>query len=574
MHVRDPSVGRKWNTMQETWTVLMKKADFYGIASRFGIDPVIARILHNRGISTDEEIRSYLFGDLADLHDPFLLLGMREAAELLRRGIAEKKRIRVIGDYDIDGVMSAYILRRGLSELGAEADFRIPDRIRDGYGLNDRLIREAAEDGVSIIVTCDNGISAGAQTALARSLGMQVVVTDHHEVFSMPEADAVVDPKQEGDSYPCKQLCGAAVAWKLILAMGGDPGCDLLQYAAFATVGDVVDLTGENRILVKEGLARLRKTDNPGILALCSCCGIRPEQIDTYHIGYVLGPCFNASGRLDSAFRAERLLECTSAEEAREIARELAELNASRRQMTDNGVREAEELIDRENMADDPVYVIYLPDVHESIAGIIAGRIRESRNHPVFVLTKGEQGLKGSGRSIPSYSMFEKLAEHAGLLTKFGGHPMAAGLTIPEENLPALREALNRSSGLTEEDFIYRVRIDVPMPVSYVNEKLIGELELLAPFGKENEKPVFAEKNVLFTGAKLIGSSKNVLRAEAASLLPDGSCSRGVTAVCFRNGEALYERIRRDPHVSIVYYPSINEYNGRRSIQIVVTRFR
>ena len=560
--------------MQETWTVLMKKADFYGIASRFGIDPVIARILHNRGISTDEEIRSFLFGSLADLNDPLLLLGMREAAELLLAGIEEKKRIRVIGDYDIDGVMSTYILRRGLSELGADVDFRIPDRIRDGYGLNDRLIREAADDGIDILVTCDNGISAGAQTALAHTLGMQVVVTDHHEVFSLPEADAVVDPKQEGDTYPCKQLCGAAVAWKLILAMGGDPEYDLLQYAAFATIGDVVDLTGENRILVKEGLARLRKTKNAGILALCRCCGIRPEQIDTYHIGYVLGPCFNASGRLDSASRAERLLECASAEEAREIAQELAELNASRRQMTDNGVREAEELIDREHMASDPVYVIYLPDVHESIAGIIAGRIRESRNHPVFVLTKGEQGLKGSGRSIPSYSMFEKLAEHAALLTKFGGHPMAAGLSLPEENLPAFRKAINENSGLTEEDFIYRVRIDVPMPVSYVTEKLIGELELLAPFGKENEKPVFAEKEVLFTGAKLIGSSRNVFRAEAASLLPDGTYSRGVTAVCFRNGEALYERIRRDPHVSVVYYPSINEYNGRRSIQIVVTRFR
>lgn len=392
----------------EKWVVAAKKADFRKIGETFGIDPVIARIIRNRDVVGDEAIREYLFGSIKDLHDPMLFKDMDKAVRILKEKIKQKKPIRIIGDYDIDGIMSTYILKRGLTELGADVDIRIPNRVTDGYGINESMIRQAAADGKDTIVTCDNGISAGEQIRIAKELGMTVIVTDHHEVLAVPDAaDAVIDQKQKDCPYPYKELCGAAVAWKLILAMGGDRQHRMLQYAAFATVGDVVDLTGENRILVKEGLRQLRNTDNIGLRALAEACSLDLAKLDAYHIGFILGPCMNASGRLDTALRACGLLFEQSPVAASKIAKELKELNDSRKALTEKGLEDAMYEVEQRGIQSDKVYVIYLPDLHESLAGIVAGRVREKYNHPVFVLTKGEEGVKGSGRSIESYGMFE-----------------------------------------------------------------------------------------------------------------------------------------------------------------------
>ncbi len=558
--------------VMEKWMVYMKKADFSAISSQFGIDPVTARILRNREVIGDEAIRRYLRGGMEDLYDPLLMKDMAKAADILLTKIKEQKKIRVIGDYDIDGIMSSYILKRGLSELGADVDLRIPDRIRDGYGINIRLVEEAHSDGIDTIVTCDNGIAAVEQMKLAHKLGMTTVITDHHEVREIPEADAVVNPHQADDAYPYKNLCGASVAWKLIKAMGGDAGDDLLQYAAFATVGDVVDLTDENRILVREGIRRLRRTTNPGILALAKCTGMELENLNSYHIGFVLGPCFNASGRLDTAMLAEKMLEAKSESEAAPIAAELHALNERRKEMTERGVEQAEEYLSSDGREKDPVYVIYLPDIHESIAGIIAGRIREKYYHPVFVLTKGEKGVKGSGRSIPEYSMFQEMQKADALLDKFGGHPMAAGLSLQEENIDAFRSCMNENCTLTKEDLFPKIHIDVPMPVSYVTEHLIEELEILEPFGKENEKPIFAQKELELERPMLIGKNKNVLKAKVKGMpMLDGL---PLDLVCFRNAPELYERLRENPVLTFTYYPDINIFRDRKSLQIVISHFQ
>lgn len=549
-----------------------KRADFSAMAQKYGIDQVTARIIRNRDLTDPEEIRLYLYGTREDLLDPFLLRDMDRACAILHNKIRNKARIRVMGDYDIDGVMASYILRRGLSELGAHVDIRIPERIRDGYGLNVNMIREAHDDGVDTIVTCDNGIAAHEAVDLARSLGMTVVVTDHHEVLDVPEADVVVDQKQPGDTYPNKNICGAALAWKLILAMGGDPDMELMPYAAFATVGDVVDLTGENRILVREGIKMLRETKSPGLLALAKAQGLDIRTLNSYHIGFVLGPCFNASGRLDTAARAEKLLEAESTEEAEKLASELKALNDSRKAMTDRGVREADEVIMRDHLDRDSVMVIYLPDVHESIAGIIAGRVREKYGHPTFVLTRSheEGNVKGSGRSIEEYSMFDELVKVQNLLLKFGGHPMAAGLSLKEENIDSFRQALNANSTLTENDLMTKIHIDVPMPLSYLSESLISDLKILEPFGKGNEKPVFAEKNVLLTYPSTFGAQNQYLRVKAQS----SGGGPSYDAVCFRNADALMERIRKNPYVSIVYDPKINEFRDRRSVELIISHFQ
>ncbi len=556
----------------EKWMVYAKKADFYQIAEKFHIDPVTARILRNREVIGDEAIRRYLSGGMKDLYDPFLMKDMEKAAAILHKKIKEQKSIRVIGDYDIDGIMSSYILKRGLTELGGHVDLRIPDRIRDGYGINIRLVEEAALDGIDTIVTCDNGISAVEQIDRAKMLGMTTIITDHHEVREIPDADAVVNPHQEDDGYPYKNLCGAAVAWKLIKAMGGDAENDLLQYAAFATVGDVVDLTDENRIIVREGIRRLRKTTNSGLLALAKCTGMEISALNSYHIGFVLGPCFNASGRLDTAMMAENLLEARNEAEAERIAAELHALNEQRKEMTEGGVAEAEEFLASDERAEDPVYVIYLPDVHESIAGIIAGRIREKYYHPVFVLTKGNEGVKGSGRSIPEYSMFREMQKAERFLDKFGGHPMAAGLSLREENIDAFRKCLNEQCTLSGEDLLPKIHIDVPMPVSYVTERLIGELEALEPFGKENEKPVFAQKDLELEYPMLIGKNKNVLKAKVRGLPKlDGL---PLELVCFRNAAELMERLKENPVLTFTYYPDINVFRERKSLQIVISHFQ
>ena len=571
---------------RERWTYRKPQEGAAAAAEALGIDPVVAGILLSRGLRTRAEMETFLHGDLSGLRDPFELKDMDRAAAILKRKIASGARIRVIGDYDIDGVMASYILKRGLTELGADADVRIPNRITDGYGLNPSMIGEASEEGIDTIVTCDNGIAALEAVRLAKEKGMTIIVTDHHEVLDLPEADAVVDPKRKDDTSSTPQLCGAAVAWKLILALGGDPGMDMLQYAAFATVGDIVDLTGENRIIVKEGLKRLRSTDNPGLIALAEAQGVSLANADTYQIGFVLGPCLNASGRLDTAMRAAQLLEAPDAARAKRLAGELKALNDSRKAMTETGTVQAKRMIEAHGMEDDRILVVFLPEVHESIAGIIAGRIREAYSRPALVLTRAEEGVKGSGRSIESYNMFEGLVKVKDLLLRFGGHPMAAGLTLKEETVGELRRRLNEDCGLTESDLTPKVLMDAILPVESVSEKLIRDLELLAPFGKANPKPMFGEKYVFCEHPRIFGARHSLLRMRVRSLEspedadPDrlgfqpSAKGRPLDAICFRNVDALAERIAEDPVLSIVYEPEINEYMGHRRIQLVVTHFQ
>ena len=586
----------------EKWMVIAKRADFKRIGEQFSIDPVVARIIRNRDVVGDDAIAAYLNGDVTMLHDPRTMKDLEKAVAILMGKIRENKKIRVIGDYDIDGVMSTYILTDALKSCGARVDNAIPDRIADGYGLNERLITEAKEAGVDTILTCDNGIAAGAEIALGKSLGITVIVTDHHEVpydetaegriYKLPCADAVVNPKQEDCSYPFKGLCGAGVAYKLVQVLFEELGrsreeiLHYLPYAAFATVGDVMDLIGENRILVKEGLERLRRTDNKGLHALMMQNQLLPENIKAYHIGFILGPCLNASGRLDTAVRALRLLQARDEKEAVELAKDLTDLNASRKDMTAKGVEQADLLAAEAVSAGDKVLVLFLPDCHESLAGIIAGRIREKYNRPVFVLTRSEEGVKGSGRSIECYSMYEELCKVKELFTRFGGHPMAAGLSLAEENVPVLRRRLNELTALTEEDFIPKIMIDVPMPIDYITPELVEQLSLLEPFGKGNEKPVFADKGLALLSARILGKNRNVCKMQVRS-----SLGRVMEAMYFGDTEQLTtylaEKYTKDavralfdgrpqgtPIVmSMVYYPEINHFNGRDTLQIVVKNY-
>ena len=572
--------------MQEKWKLMPKADDCCQIAEHFGIDPVIAQAIRNRGVVGEEAVEKYLHGGISQLEDPFCLKDMDKAVRILKDKIKENALIRVIGDYDIDGIMASYILKRGISELGGRADIRIPNRVRDGYGMNESLIGEAESDGVDTILTCDNGISAHAAVALAREKGMSVIITDHHEVMELPDADAVVDPKREDDNSPNPNLCGAAIAWKLILALGGDPELRMLQYAAFATVGDIVELSGENRILVKEGIRQLRSTDNIGLKALCAASNISAEAISTYHIGFILGPCLNASGRLDSAMRGLELLEAESETAAKRCAEELKELNDSRKGLTESGVREAVDVIREEGLAKDKILVVYLPDVHESIAGIIAGRIREKYMRPAFVLTRAQEGVKGSGRSTENYSMFEELTKVKDLLLKFGGHPMAAGLTLREENLPELRRRLNENCPLSEEDLVPVVHVDALLPVSCVRYHLIEQLEMLEPYGKGNEKPLFADTHVFCDHPRIFGAKHTLLRTRVRSL-HSGTAANGnavalqhavkgpeFDAISFRNVDELNARIAASPDVALVYEAALNDYLGQKRIQLVIHHFR
>lgn len=586
----------------EKWMVIAKRADFKRIGEQFSIDPVVARIIRNRDVVGDDAIAAYLNGDVTMLHDPRTMKDLEKAVAILMGKIRENKKIRVIGDYDIDGVMSTYILTDALKSCGAWVDNAIPDRIADGYGLNERLITEAKEADIDTILTCDNGIAAGAEIALGKSLGLTVIVTDHHEVpydetaegriYKLPCADAVVNPKQEDCPYPFKGLCGAGVAYKLVQVLFEELGrsreeiLHYLPYAAFATVGDVMDLIGENRILVKEGLKRLRRTDNQGLHALMMQNQLLPENIKAYHIGFILGPCLNASGRLDTAVRALRLLQAGDEKEAVELAKDLTDLNASRKDMTAKGVEQADLLAAEAVAAGDKVLVLFLPDCHESLAGIIAGRIREKYNRPVFVLTRSEEGVKGSGRSVEAYSMYEELCKVKELFTRFGGHPMAAGLSLAEENVPVLRRRLNELTALTEEDFIPKIMIDVPMPIDYITPELVEQLSLLEPFGKGNEKPVFADKGLELLSARILGKNRNVCKMQVRS-----SLGRVMEAMYFGDTEQLTtyltEKYTKDavralfdgrpqgtPIVmSMVYYPEINHFNGRDTLQIVVKNY-
>ena len=568
----------------EKWVVTAKRADFQKIGQEFGIDPVTARLIRNRDVTDSEKIREYLFGTLEDLPSPWLLKDMDRAAEILTEKIRLRKKIRIIGDYDIDGVSSTYILLKGLRRLGAEVDTYIPDRVRDGYGIHRQLIEKASEDSVDTIVTCDNGISASEEITLAKERGMTVIVTDHHEIpymdteegreWVLPPADAVINPKQITCGYPNKNLCGAAVAWKLIWALyekNKIPKEEILEFseiAAVATVGDVMDLQGENRIIVKEGLKRLEHTKNPGLRALIAANRLEGGRITAYHVGFVLGPCINASGRLDTAARSLQLLCAEDADSAAKDAGDLLALNQSRKAMTEKGKEEAVRLIEETDLKEDSVLVVYLPDCHESLAGIIAGRLREKYYKPVFVLTKGEKGVKGSGRSIEAYSMYDELVKCRELLEQFGGHPMAAGLSLKEENVDLFRKKLNEYCTLTEEDLTPKVVIDVPMPVSYLTKKLTEELSVLEPFGKGNTKPLFAQKGLRVLNLRIFGKNHNVAKMR----LQDES-GYSVDAVYFGEAEAFAEYIRDRESVSVTYYPEINIYQGRESLQAVIRNY-
>lgn len=576
----------------EKWFVSAKRADFQEIGRKFGIDAVTARLIRNRDVVGDEAVREYLHGSRKDLHAPQLMKDCRKTAEILREKIVRRKNIRVIGDYDIDGVNATYILYKGLTRCGAQADVEIPDRMKDGYGLNKNLIQYAYEEGIDTILTCDNGIAAVDEIAEAKRLGMTVLITDHHELQErIPEADAIVNPKQSECGYPYKSLCGAAVAYKLMICLYelcGVPAEEadaFIEFAAIATVGDVMDLTGENRILVKEGLKMINQTSNRGLKALIRANGLEDAQISSYHIGFVLGPCINASGRLDTAKRALALLLAEDDAEAEELAHTLKELNDERKDMTQQGVAQAVELIEGGSLKEDKVLVVYLPGCHESLAGIIAGRIRERYHKPVFVLTDAADGIKGSGRSIEAYNMFAEMSKCAELFTKFGGHPMAAGLSLPRENMEAFRKKINENSVLTEDDFIPKVTIDVPMPISYITEGLVEELGLLEPFGKGNTKPLFAERSLNILSARILGKNRNVIKLQvlgAAGTVMDamyfGDVERFQEYLREKFGHAETEKLFQGREnavtLSLAYYPGVNEFRGNRTLQIVIQSYQ
>lgn len=586
---------------REKWFLSNKKADFYNIGKQFGIDPVIARLIRNRDLIEEKEIEQYLYPSVSQLQDPSLLKDIDKASNLLMEKIKRGDKIRIISDYDVDGIMSNYILLKGLEKLNANVDYEIPDRMIDGYGINQRIIKQAKEQGVDTLITCDNGIAAHEAIAYAKSLGLTVIVTDHHDVpyeekegervYKIPPADCVINPKQEDCHYPFPLICGATVAFKFIQYLYRKAGIEqqieeLIEFAAIATVCDVVDLKSENRVLVKEGLKRLNETNNIGLQALIQENGLQDKTLSAYHLGFVIGPCLNASGRLDTAKRGLRLLLEENKAVAMQMAKEVKQLNDERKEMTEQGVKQAIEQVETTDLFYDKVLVIYLPDCHESLAGIIAGRVREAFAKPVFVLTKAEDGgLKGSGRSIEAYSMYEELSKCKEVLTKFGGHPMAAGLSLPMEHLEQFKVLLNEKTSMTNEDLVEKVMIDVPMPIGYISETLIEQLELLEPFGKGNAKPLFAQKQLKIRKASIIGKNKNV-----GKLLLESEDGFQIDALYFGDVERLSQTIMETFGqqqweyalqgrsnticMDLTYYPSINEFRGVKTIQIIIQHYQ
>lgn len=569
-----------------------KAADFKKIGAKYGIDQVTARVIRNRDIVEDEDIRLFLKGDLSDCYDPAMMKDGDRLTDILIEKINAGAAIRIVGDYDIDGVMSTYILKKCLERAGADVSYVLPDRVKDGYGLNVRLIDDAYNHGIDTIITCDNGIAAVAEIAHARELGMTVLVTDHHEIpDEKPQADAIVDPHQKDCAYPYKELCGAGVAWKTMcllfrkMNIAGELLDELLENVAFATVGDIMTLDGENRILVKEGLKRIHHTKNIGMQALINQCGLLPEDIESYHFGYVLGPCINASGRLETATKALELLLEENPKKAEALAAQLCSLNDERKEMTQEGVDKAIEQYEKLGMDEDTVVVLYLPQVHESIAGIIAGRVREYCHKPVFILTKSTDAVKGSGRSIEEYSMYEEMCKVKDLFIKFGGHPMAAGLSLPEEKVDEFRRRINENSPLTEKDLVEKVKIDVPMPVSYVTRELVREFEILAPFGKGNPRPVFADRNLYISRMWCVGKNQNVLRLSLSS-----SDGRPISAIYFGNIELFMDYLREKYSsedvelalrgkenrlvISVVYAPRINTFRDEENLQFEIQYYK
>ncbi len=567
---------------KEIWMLQTKRADFNGLAMRLGVSPVAVRIMRNRGLLDEREMRKYLYGSLDDLYDPRQMKGMETAAGIIEKKLIEGKKIRIIGDYDIDGVCSTYILLKGFHRAAGngQIDYEIPDRIRDGYGINESIIRQAAEDGIDTLVTCDNGIAALKEISIAKQLGMTVVVTDHHEVpvdaygQILPPADAVVDPKQDGETYPYHEICGAVVAWKLINVIYEDLGIpehewmELLEFAAIATVGDVMKLQDENRLIVKYGLKKIGSTKNTGLRMLVEKNNLDINNLSAYHIGFVIGPCLNAGGRLKSAKVALRMLLEQDPDRVSGLADELKELNDVRKDMTAKGETEAIEQVERFYMSD-KVLVVFLPECHESLAGIIAGRLREHFHKPSFVLTRGEQSAKGSGRSIEAYHMYQGLCEVSDLLVKFGGHPMAAGLSIEESDIDEFRRRLNENAKLTEDDFVPQIWIDVPMPFEYVNEKIVDELKGLEPFGQGNEKPLFAQKSLTIRNVRVLGKNRNVVKMNLVT-----NTGHPFDGLLFADGDRFLEEQTGQNTIDMIYYPDVNEYNGTRTLQAIIKNYK
>ena len=569
--------------MEERWVLLRKGADYAGIGRKFHISPRLACLIRNREIIGDEAVENYLNGTLLDLHDGMLMKDMDKAVDILMEKLSEKRKIRIIGDYDIDGVNATYILLEGMERLGGDVDSDIPDRIADGYGLSMNLIERAYRDGIDTIVTCDNGIAAAEEIAYGKRLGMTVIVTDHHEVpyeekgekkvYILPPADAVIDPKQPECTYPFSGVCGAAVAYKLVEALWESMGKDaediddLIENVAIATVGDVMDLVDENRIFVKEGLQMLKRTKNKGLASLLACTGMPGKNISAYHIGFVIGPCLNAGGRLDTAKRTLALLRAIDKKEADMLAGDLKALNDSRKEMTEAAVQKAKKLVETTEIGRDKVLVIYLPDCHESLAGIVAGRIRETYYKPAYVLTDGKENIKGSGRSIEAYSMYEELNRCSELLIRYGGHRQAAGLSLKKENIQAFRRMLNDHCTLKDEDFCQKIVIDMEMPFSCVTESFVKEMEQLEPYGKGNTKPVFAARNIKVLNAKIVGKNKNVLK-----LFVEDENGNRMDAVYFGDVQEMLKR--KDQRLAVTYYPELNAYNGKITAQIVISHYQ
>ena len=570
--------------MRSDWRVYAKRADFKGIAGKYGIDQVIARIIRNRDICGDAAIDMYLNGDINDMHNPESMKDAVLSVDIITQKIKDKCKIRIIGDYDIDGICSIYILYKGLMAAGADVDYVVPHRINDGYGINEHLIDNAINEGIDTIITCDNGIAAYNQVKYAKENGLTVIVTDHHDVpfdevngvkeYRVPPADAVVNPKQEDCQYPFRLLCGAGVAYKLIsliyecLRLDTKDMEEYREFMAIATVGDIVDLIDENRVVVKYGLKHIAHTVNTGLKALVEECGVDINNISSYHIGFVIGPCLNASGRLDTARKAIELMLCKNTEEAHNMARELITLNTERKQMTEDETAKAIELVEKNDMLKDRVLVIYLPDCHESIAGIIAGRIKERYYRPTFVITNAEEGAKGSGRSIEGYNMYEEINKCKNVLTKYGGHPMAAGLSLETADIDVFRKMLNDNATLDDSDLIPKTWIDVPMPVGYASMGLVGQLKLLEPFGKGNEKPVFADRDLYVKTASIIGKNRNVLKMQLET-------KEGYIVQAVQFGISDKDPVpKAGSRILIVYYPDINVYNGVSSLQIIIKEWK
>ena len=569
----------------KAWYQMAKRADFNAIAKRFNISPVLARLIRNRDVVEEEEINKFLNGTLNDLYDGMLIKDMDKATDVIKEKIENGEKIRILGDYDSDGVNATYILLKGIKGLGGRVDADIPDRVRDGYGLNINLVDKALKDGINTIITCDNGIAAYDEIMYAKDMGMSVVVTDHHQVpyteedgeinYILPPADAVIDIQRHDCSYPFKGICGASVAYKLIEAlyeiMGRD-GSDilyLLENVAIATVTDVMELNNENRIFVKEGLKRLERTSNLGLRALIELTNVPAYNITPYHIGFVLGPCINASGRLETAKKALALMKASTEDEAHKLAEELVELNDIRKDMTEKWVKYAVDEIESSSMKDDKVMVVYLPECHESIAGIIAGRIREMYYRPTFVLTKGEDSVKGSGRSIEAYNMFEEMSKCKELFTKFGGHKLAAGLSLKEENVDLFRREINEKCTLTDNDFVEKIYFDMTLPFEYITENLITEFKRLEPCGNGNSRAIFAEKGVKILSSRIVGKNKNVVKLR----LKD-KYGTALDAVYFGDADKFMEDTKYRDSIAVMFYPDINEFNGYTSVQIVIKDYK